>query len=88
MIVVIGGGGSATAIEVEWEIDIHHIPFTRIWVTTMLSGVPVGAQIAWLSCNNTGMPPARTRVAAVTHWAVTQGPLAPGGGGNVHPATT
>jgi hypothetical protein len=29
--------------------------------------VPVGVQIAWLSCNNTGIPFALTRSAAVTH---------------------
>ena len=55
---------------------------------TMTSGVPVGAQIAWLSSNRSGCPLDVTRVAPVIHWAVTQGPLAAGGGGSVQPATT
>jgi hypothetical protein len=71
----------------EWVIYIHQIPFTLICVTMMFSPVPVGEQIAWLSCNSTGIPPARTRVAAVIHCAVTQGPL-PLGGTNEHPAIT
>ena len=41
----------------------------------MFSGVPVGVQIDWLSCNNTGCPPALTLTAPVTHCAVTQGGL-------------
>ena len=41
--------------------------------------------MAWLSCSSTGTPRARTRVAAVIHWALTQGPLAPGG--RAQPAT-
>ena len=48
--------------------------------------MPVGAQVAWLSCNNTGCPLEVTRVAALTNCAVTQGPLAAAGGGNVQPA--
>jgi hypothetical protein len=55
------------------EIDVGHVPFTRVCVTMMLSGVPFGAHIDWLSCMRIGMPPAFTRVAAVTHVAVTQG---------------
>jgi hypothetical protein len=78
--------GSAAAIELEWIGDLHQLPFTRTWVTAMISGVPVGAQIAWLSRRTTGTPPAVTRVAAVTHCAVTQGPLPPGGT-KAHPAT-
>jgi hypothetical protein len=35
----------------------------------MLSGVPVGVQVARLSCRRTGSPPALTRVAAVVHCA-------------------
>ena len=38
-----------------------------------MSGVPFGAQMAWLSCRSTGIPLALTRVAAVTHCAVTHG---------------
>ena len=61
---------------------------TRVWVTVVTSGVPVGAQMAWLSMRSTGWPPASTLVDAVTYWAVTHGPFAVGGGGNVQPATT
>jgi hypothetical protein len=53
----------------------------------MINGVPVGAQMAWLSISNTGRPFTRTRVAEVTNCAVTHGPLAADGGGNAHPAT-
>ena len=52
------------AVEVERVVDLHHDPFTRIWVTTTLSPVPVGTQTAWLSCSKTGTPPERTRTAA------------------------
>jgi hypothetical protein len=48
----------------------------------------VGAQMAWLSSKSSGTPFDKTRVAEVTHCAVTQGPLAAGGGGSVQPATT
>jgi len=54
----------------------------------MTRGVPVGAQIAWLSRRRTGTPLTVTRVAEVMNCAVTQGPFAAGGGGNEHPATT
>jgi hypothetical protein len=54
----------------------------------MINGVPVGAQIAWLESTRTGTPLAKTRVAPVTHCAVTHGPFAAGGGGKAHPATT
>jgi hypothetical protein len=33
------------------------------------------------------VPSAETRVAALSHEAVTHGPLAAGGGGKVHPST-
>jgi hypothetical protein len=45
----------------------------------MLTPVPLGVQMAWLSCKSTGTPPTRTRVAAVTHWAMTQGMGLPAG---------
>jgi hypothetical protein len=61
---------------------------TRVWVTAMMSGVPVGAQIAWLLCTSNGCPLDVTRVVPITHCAVTQGPLAAGGGGSAQPATT
>src|SRR5688500_12529513 len=60
----------------------------RICVATMVVGVPVGAQTAWLLCTRRGCPFETTRVVPTSHCAVTQGPLAAGGGGNVHPATT
>jgi hypothetical protein len=34
---------------------------------------PFGVVVAWLSLSNTGSPPARTRVAALVHCAVTHG---------------
>src|SRR5262245_20010122 len=61
---------------------------TRVCVTVISSGVPVGAQIAWLSSSSRGWPLEVTRVAAVTNCAVIQGPLAAVGGGRVQPATT
>jgi len=51
------------------------------------NGVPVGVQVAWLSSSSSGCPFDVTRVAAVTNCAVTQGPLAVGGGGNEQPET-
>jgi hypothetical protein len=64
-----------------------HVPMARIWVKVMIRGVPVGAQVAWLSTNSNGLPLVVIRVAPVTHWAETQGPLAFGGDGKVQPAT-
>jgi hypothetical protein len=55
---------------------------------TTTSGVPVGAQMAWLLCTSNGCPFEKTRVVPVIHCAVTQGPLAAEGGGNAQPATT
>src|SRR5215210_7591643 len=66
----------------------HHTPLVRTCVTRVSRGVPVGAQMAWLSNNSSGTPLDKTRVAEVTHCAVTQGPFAAGGGGSVQPATT
>ena len=63
-------------------------PSTRVCVTAISSGVPVGAQIAWLSNSSNGCPLEVTRVRAVIHCAVTHGPLAAGGGGSAQPATT
>jgi hypothetical protein len=54
----------------------------------MIIGVPVGAQMDWLSKSKRGCPFEVMRVAAVMNWPVTHGPLAAGGGGNVQPATT
>jgi hypothetical protein len=65
-----------------------YVAVARVWVPVMMSGVPVGAQMAWLANTSNGWPLEVTRVAAVTHCAVTQGPLAAGGGGRAHPATT
>jgi hypothetical protein len=65
-----------------------HIAVARVWVTVIIKGVPVGTQIAWLSSKSNGWPLEVTRVAAVTNWAVTHGPLPAGGGGKEHPATT
>jgi hypothetical protein len=54
----------------------------------MISGVPVGAQIAWLSSNSSGWPFEVMRTAELTNCAVTHGPLPLGGGGMAQPATT
>ncbi|MBX3234566.1 MAG: hypothetical protein KF814_00320 [Nitrospiraceae bacterium] len=59
-----------------------------VWVIVTINGVAVGVHIAWLSSNNSGCPFDVTLVDAVTNCAVTQGPLAAGGGGNAQPATT
>jgi hypothetical protein len=56
-----------------------HMPVTRVCVTVISSGVPVGAQIAWLSNSSSGCPFDVTRTAPVIHCAVTHGPLPPGG---------
>lgn len=53
-----------------------------------VAGTPVGVQVAWLSINNTGTPPANTRVALVVNCAMRQGPFDPLGGGFGQPATT
>jgi hypothetical protein len=66
---------------------IVQLPITRAWTTVGISGVPVGMQMDWLSCNSTGCPPAITRVAEVTNCAVTHGPLPALGGGIAQPAT-
>jgi hypothetical protein len=84
--VVIDFSRPAPRVEVIWEINVH-VAMTRVCVTITFSGVPVGAQTATLVCVNTGCPLAKTRVAATTHWAVTQGPFPPGGT-NGQPATT
>ena len=64
-----------------------YIPVTRVWVARIMSGVPFGAQMAWLSSNKTGMPFDKIRVAPVTQLAVTHGLGAPETL-NGHPATT
>lgn len=51
-------------------------------------GVPVGAQSDALALTKTGAPIARTRVAGVVNWPMTQGPLPAGGGGKAQPAIT
>ena len=52
---------------------MSHIPDTLVWETAIIRGVPLGAQIAWLSNNNTGIPFENTRVAPVIQVAVTHG---------------
>jgi len=44
--------------------------------------------MAWLSSNRSGCPLEVMRVAEVSHWAVTHGPLPAIGGGMAQPATT
>jgi len=53
------------------------MPVTRTWVARITSGVPLGAQSAWLSSNTRGCPFESTRVAAVVHCPVTHGDGAP-----------
>jgi hypothetical protein len=54
----------------------------------MTIGVPVGAQTDELLCTTSGCPSESTRVVPESHWPVTQGPFAVGGGGNAQPAMT
>jgi hypothetical protein len=61
---------------------------TFVWVANIKRGVPVGAQIDWLSNSRSGCPFEKTRVAPTNHCAVTQGPLPAMGGGMAQPATT
>ena len=56
---------------------VPHMPVTRVCVATISSGVPFGMHVAWLSISKTGIPFDITRVAALIHWAVTQGIGAP-----------
>jgi hypothetical protein len=71
---------------VKRKVDVH-IAVTRVCVVTINSGVPFGAQRAWLSRSSTGCPFDVTRVAAVVHVAVTHGDGAPLTL-NAQPATT
>jgi hypothetical protein len=64
------------------------VPVTRVCVETIMRGVPVGTQIAWLSSSSNGCPPEVMRVAEVIHCAVTHGPLPAIGGGMAQPAMT
>src|SRR5260370_41485377 len=66
----------------------RHVPVTRVWVVSGISGVPFGEQTDVPSRRTTGDPIEVTRMAPVVHWAVTQGGEAPDVmAGNVHPAT-
>ena len=56
---------------------VVYMAVTLVCVAVMISGVPLGAQMAWLSSSNTGIPLEVTRVAAVTQVAVRQGDGAP-----------
>jgi hypothetical protein len=60
VLVVIGVSGATATIKIKWVIKLHrkfcsliskvvHCPFTLTWVIAIVSGVPVGTQIAWLS---------------------------------------
>jgi hypothetical protein len=68
-------------------IGVPQVPVTLVCVTTVISGVPVGTQIAWLSNSSSGCPVDVTRVDPITNCAVTQGPFPAGGGGIAQPAT-
>ncbi|MDP5279838.1 hypothetical protein Q9Q95_12965 [Sphingomonas sp. DG1-23] len=60
---------------------------TLAWGTVITSGVPVGAQSDVLDWTISGWPFDSTRVVPVSHWPVTHGPLAAGGGGKAQPVT-
>lgn len=64
------------------------MPVTRVCVTVIISGVPLGTQMAWLSSNRTGMPLEVILVAAVTQLAVTHGNGLPAGVVKGQAATT
>lgn len=66
-----------------------YIAVARICVTAMISGVPVGVQIAWLLCTTSGWPFDNTLTDPLggIQVAFTHGPLATAGGGNAQPAT-
>jgi hypothetical protein len=53
----------------------------------IINGVPVGAHVDVLDCTTSDWPLDVTRVVPLSHCPETQGPFAPGGGGNVQPAT-
>jgi hypothetical protein len=55
-------------------------------MTLTKSGVPVGMQVAMLSCSSTGCPIDVTRTAAVVHCAVAHGGAPDDMAGNVQPA--
>src|SRR5690606_21825810 len=57
----------------------NYMPVTRACVTVIMSGVPLGVQIAWLSNSKTGIPLEVIRLAAVTHCAVIHGKGLPPG---------
>src|SRR5262245_48414619 len=80
-------GGATAAGDLVRVIWVAHVPVTLTCVAAMISGVPFGAQIAWLSSSSNGWPLEVTRVAAVTHCAVTHGDGAPETL-NAQPATT
>jgi hypothetical protein len=90
MVGLVRACGASARIEPVGKIEVrhHYIPVTLVCVTGGSSGVPDGAQIAWLSISNSGRPLLVILVAAVIYCAVTQGPFAAGGGGRVQPATT
>jgi hypothetical protein len=48
VVIVVGDGGATALIEVNWIVDIHslQVPVTRVCVTVIKSGVPVGTQSA------------------------------------------
>lgn len=59
----------------------------RACVTRIFTGVPFGAQTAWLDCSRSGMPMEVTRVDAVVQVLVTQGCGVPPGVVKGQPAT-
>jgi len=63
------------------------VAVTLVCAAAISSGVPLGAQVAWLSCKSSGCPFDVTRVAADTQVAVMHGDGAPLTL-KAHPATT
>lgn len=62
-----------------------HVACARGWVTTTVSGTPVGTQVAAPPWTTSGWPFEVTRTVPVDQNAVVQGP--PAFGGNGQPAT-
>ena len=67
-VVLVGVGRAAAAVEVERVVELHHVPFTRIWVTTHVGGPGdlLGALADGLCCPaaRPAARPTRTRTAA------------------------
>src|SRR5215208_580843 len=78
VVVVARAGRPATTVHVEGEIDLRgHVASTRGWKETGRSGVPGAMHVDDPAIVTSGAPPARTRVAPVSHCPVTHGGAEP-----------